>query len=120
MEVHQQEETSEDNPRQSQKTTSLRELYVQTLVIYEQVDSMFCSHPTTFEEAASDAQWVKAMNEEIDAIERNQTWDIVDLPVNNTSIGVKWVYNTKENEKGEIEEHNERLVAKVYFQRYGI
>ena len=55
LEVHQQEETQEDSPPQSQKTTSLRELYVQTLVIYEQVQySMFCSHPTTFEEATSD------------------------------------------------------------------
>ena len=30
---------------------------------------MFCSQPTTFEEATNDAQWVKAMNDEIDAIE---------------------------------------------------
>ena len=60
------------------------------------------------------------MNEEIDSIEWNQTWDIVDLPVKNTSIWVKWVYNTKENEKGEIEEHKERLVSKGYSQRHGI
>ena len=32
------------------------------------------------------------MNEEIDAIEINQTWDLVDIPANKTSIGVKWVY----------------------------
>ena len=26
-----------------------------------------------------DAQWVKSMNEEIDAIEKNHTWDLVDI-----------------------------------------
>ena len=43
------------------------------------------------------------MNEEIDAIERNRTWDLVDLPANKTSIGVKWVYKTKLNEKAKFE-----------------
>ena len=60
------------------------------------------------------------MNEEIDAIEKNQTWDLVDIPADKTSIGVKWVYKTKLNEKGELEKHKERLVAKGYAQKYGV
>ena len=52
------------------------------------------------------------MNEEIDAIEKNHTWDPVDIPADKTSIGVKWVYKTKLNEKGEIEKHKEILVPK--------
>ena len=35
--------------------------------------------PNYFNEALKDAQWVKAMNEEIDAIEKNQTWDLVHI-----------------------------------------
>ena len=66
------------------------------------------------------AQWVKAVNEEIDAIEKNQTWDLVDIPGDKTSIGVKWVYKTKLNEKWELEKHKARLVAKGYAQKYGI
>ena len=61
-----------------------------------------------------DAQWVKALNEEIDAIEKNHTWDLVDIPLGKTNIGVKWVYNTKLNEKGELEKHNARSVSKAY------
>ena len=34
----------------------------------------------------------------IDVIEKNQTWDLVDIPIDKTSIGVKWVYKTKLNE----------------------
>ena len=60
------------------------------------------------------------MNEEIDAIEKNQTWDLVDLPAKKTSIGVKWVYKTNLNEKGELEKNKERLVAKGYAQHYGV
>jgi hypothetical protein len=34
------------------------------------------------------------MNQEIGAMERNKTWDLVDLPADKTSIGVKWAYKT--------------------------
>jgi len=60
------------------------------------------------------------MNEEIDAIKINQTWDLVDVPANKTNIGVKWVYKTKLNEKVEIEKHKSWLVAKGFAQHYGI
>ena len=35
------------------------------------------------------------MDEEIEAIEKNDTWDLVDLPKDKNLIGVKWVYKTK-------------------------
>jgi len=93
----------------------LTELYEQTPILDEQLQfALFSCQPTSFNEAVKDAQWVKAMNEEIDAIEKNQTWDLVDIPADKTSIGVKWVYKTKLNEKGELEKHKARLVAKGY------
>jgi hypothetical protein len=58
-----------------------------------------------------------AMNEEI---ERNNTWDLVDLPIGKTNIGVKWVYNKKFNEKGKVEKHKEILVAKGFSQQDNI
>jgi len=58
--------------------------------------------------------WVHATNEYIEAIKRNETWDIVDLPIDKSKIGVKWVYNTKINEKGKVEKHKARLVAKWF------
>ena len=60
------------------------------------------------------------MNNEIEAIERNNTWDLIDLIVDENAIGVKWVYKTKLNEKGEIEKHKERLVARGFSQQLGI
>ena len=60
------------------------------------------------------------MNQEIDSIEKRKTWDLVDLPKHNKSIGFKWVYKTKLNEKGQIEKHKARLVSKGFSQQLGI
>jgi hypothetical protein len=75
--------------------------------------------PTSFKEAAKEPHWVQAMNQEIDSIEKNKTWDLIDLPSHKKSIGVKWVYKTKLNEKGKIEKHKARLVAKGFSQQPG-
>ena len=99
MEVQHREETSTDTPAQIQKTKSLRELYEHTPVINDKIQyALFSRQPTSFDEPVKDAQWVQAMHEEIDAIEKNQTWDLVDIHADKTSIGVKWVYKTKGKE----------------------
>ena len=70
--------------------------------------------PTTFEEAIKEPKWQKAMDEEIAAIERNNTWELTDLPKGHKTIGVKWVFKTKLKENGEVDRYNARLVAKGY------
>eukprot|EP00253_Pinus_taeda_P006070 PITA_06070 len=59
------------------------------------------------------------MDEETNAIERNKTWDLVELPKGKEVIRVKWVYKTKSNAEGKIERHKARLVVKGYKQQYG-
>ena len=58
------------------------------------------------------------MDEEIDAIERNETWELTKLPPKKQVIGVKWVYKTKCNAEGKIDRHKARLVVKGYKQQY--
>ena len=43
------------------------------------------------------------MDEEINAIEKNQTWDLVRLPKDKDVIGAKWVYKTKLNVNGDVQ-----------------
>ncbi|BBH09623.1 ADP glucose pyrophosphorylase large subunit 1 [Prunus dulcis] len=76
--------------------------------------------PIMFEEASKDEKWVKAMDQEIDSIKKNDTWELVDLPQGKKPIGVKWVYKTKLNAQGEVEKYKAHLVAKGYKQNYGI
>jgi hypothetical protein len=78
------------------------------------------SDPIAFDEAIKDSKWRKAMNVEIEAIERNHTWELVELPEGEKIVGVKWIYRTKLNEKGEVDKFKARLVAKGYTQKYGI
>jgi len=56
------------------------------------------------------------MKVEMEAIEKNNTWELTDLPKGVKPIGVKWVFKTKLNESGEVENHKARLVAKGYAQ----
>ena len=59
------------------------------------------------------------MNEEIGAIEKSNTWDLVDLTKDKKVIGVKWVYKTKSNVEGKIERNKARLTVKGYKQQQG-
>jgi hypothetical protein len=67
-----------------------------------------------FEEAANDQNWRKAMDEEIQAIEKNETWELTYSPAEKKSIRLKWVYKMKYKPKGEIDSYKARLVAKGY------
>ena len=60
------------------------------------------------------------MNAEMKAIEKNKTWELVNIPDGVKPIGVKWIFKTKFNEHGQIEKYKARIVAKGYAQQYGI
>jgi len=76
--------------------------------------------PSNFDEASKLKVWREAMKQEIEVIESNNTWELTDLPTGCKKIGVKWIYKTKLNEKGEVEKYKARLVAKGYAQKLGI
>ena len=60
------------------------------------------------------------MNEELDQIERNQTWELVPRPKDKNVIGTKWVYKNKMNEDGQVIKNKARLVCKGYSQVEGV
>lgn len=76
--------------------------------------------PITYEEAVKSDKWKKAMDAEIEAIERNNTWELREMPPKGKVIRVKWIYKTKLNEKGEVDKYKARLVAKGYNQQYEV
>ncbi|KAM0043888.1 putative RNA-directed DNA polymerase [Helianthus debilis subsp. tardiflorus] len=76
--------------------------------------------PTTYEEACKEERWIKAMENEIAAIEQNHTWELVKAPVGVKPIGVKWVFKTKFNEQGKVDKYKARLVVKGYAQKRGV
>ena len=76
--------------------------------------------PSHVGEALLQPIWRKAMEAELESIEKNGTWDLVPRPPNRKVIGVKWVYKTKYRSDGSLDKHKARLVAKGYAQRHGI
>ena len=71
-------------------------------------------------EAATDDYWIIAMQEELNQFERNDVWDLVPRPDNQSVIGTKWVYKNKADEFGNIIRNKARLVAQGYNQEEGI
>ena len=94
---------------------------IQNYVSYENVSSQHKAfimslqkevEPKNFQEAIQMPNWYKAMKEELQALEKNETWVIVPLPKNKKPVGCKWVYKTKYNSDGTIERYKARLVTK--------
>ena len=76
--------------------------------------------PKTIQEALMDPQWKGAVKDEINALVKNGTWNITDLPPGKKSVGCKWVFTVKHRADGSIERYKTRLVAKGFTQSYGI
>ena len=60
------------------------------------------------------------MNEEVHALDKTGTWEIVDLPAGKKPIGCKWVYRDKCNSDGTIQRYKARLVMRGDHQVEGI
>ena len=54
------------------------------------------------------------MQNEYDALIKNETWKLVDPLVGTKPIGCKWVYKNKYKSDGSLDKHKARLVVKGY------
>ncbi|RVX15740.1 Retrovirus-related Pol polyprotein from transposon RE1 [Vitis vinifera] len=68
--------------------------------------------PNTIQEALKISEWKKAVQDEIDALEKNGTWTITDLPVGKRPVGCKWIFTIKYKADGSVERFKARLVAR--------
>jgi hypothetical protein len=60
------------------------------------------------------------MVEEMDALDKNEAWDIVEFPAGRKSVGSKWLFKKNFNAQCKVEKYKARLVAKGYSQVEGI
>ena len=76
--------------------------------------------PSSFTEAETEKGWCDAMDEEMQSIVDNHTWELTELPPGHRAIGLKWVYKLKKDAQGAVVKRKARLVAKGYVQRPGV
>ena len=60
------------------------------------------------------------MEDELSALQKTSTWELVPLPADKNLVGCKWVYKVKTHYDGSLQRYKARLVAKGFFQEYGI
>ncbi|KAJ0829337.1 putative RNA-directed DNA polymerase [Helianthus annuus] len=130
-----QAETSEDQSGEGSSASSSAPLRLRTVEdLYantQEMDPVGPDHltcqfalnvvdPVCFSEAVKKEEWQVAMKEELEAIIKNNTWQLVTLPEGKNVVGLKWLFKTKIGADGELIKHKARLVAKGYSQKYGI
>ena len=79
--------------------------------------------PSCYHEAmkvSESVKWKLEMKEEMDALEKNKTWDLVALPKDKNVAGCKCVYELKKGVDDKVAKHKARFVAKGYSQKEGI
>jgi hypothetical protein len=78
------------------------------------VSFLSITEPKIFYEANKHDDWIIAMNEELDQIEKNNTWELVPRPEDKKVIDSKWVFKNKIDEKGQVVRNKDKLVCKGY------
>jgi len=76
--------------------------------------------PKSVEEAMKDQNWKETMLEEMRALNKNHTWELVTRPKGVKSVGCRWIFNLKYKADGTLERYKARLVARGYTLSYGI
>lgn len=64
--------------------------------------------------------WKQAMEEELEALEKNKVFELVDRPNDQNVVTNRWVLRIKRKPDGSIGRYKARLVARGFSQRYGI
>jgi histone deacetylase 1/2 len=102
----------------SKKVSNTPKIYTDGTVRYGLLVST--DEPRSLAEALGDSHWRKAMEEEHDALLRNNTWHLVPSSSSRNLIDCKWVYRVKKRADGTIDRYKACLLAKGFKQRYGI
>lgn len=81
-----------------------------------------CGEPVSYDEAmqhADSIKWEGAMEDEMDSLMSNNTWELAKLPKDKKALHNKWIYKIKQEVDGS-KRYKARLVMKGFQQKEGI
>lgn len=116
---------------EGESTTETRSRRIKVPARYEDFE-LYMAHcmvsigedlPETYEEAMrcqDKENWKIAIKEEIEALQKNETWKMVSLPEGKKPIDSKWVFKIKRPPDGTPSKFKARLCARGFKQKEGI
>ena len=104
------------NPNDPRRTRSQFEsaLCMKDPLFAKKCYMMVESDPYTYEDASHDPIWKTTMKEEFISLQKNNTWELVNLPLGRKLVQCKWVYKTKFAADGSPLKYKEIFVSNGY------
>ena len=81
---------------------------------------MIISDLKSYYHAQNDPRWQVSMDEEMNSLQKNTTWELVSLPPGRKLVQCKWVFWKKVAADGSTYKYNARLVEKFFSQVQGV
>ena len=81
---------------------------------------MIISYPNSYYHARKYPRWQVAMDEEMNSLQKNATWELVSLPPGRKLVQCQWLFQNKVADYGKNYKYNSRLVAKGFSQVQGV
>lgn len=110
---------SQEIPNQSQLNSHPMITRGKSSIVKSKIITYQVTTPADIHEAMRFPQWQQAVHDELAALVRNQTWDLVPLPPSRHAVGCKWLFKVKKQTDGTVDRFKARLVAKGYAQKIG-
>ena len=107
-------------PRRYRTLENLWDTTDEVETVYSPLCLFAGEEPASHLEAKKEPGWRSAMDEEMQSIDDNRTWELTELPPGHRAIGLKWVYKLKKDAHGAVVKRKARLVAKGYVQVQGV
>ncbi|KAA3477486.1 Retrovirus-related Pol polyprotein from transposon TNT 1-94 [Gossypium australe] len=93
---------------------------VETYKIKAYIATVSSVTPTDIHEAMAIPSWQVAVHDEIQALVKNNTWDLVPSPPNRSLVGCKWLFKVKTNPDGSVAHNKVCLIAQGFSQAPGL
>nr|KYP64997.1 Retrovirus-related Pol polyprotein from transposon TNT 1-94 [Cajanus cajan] len=76
--------------------------------------------PRSYQDVINHDCWKEAIRAELDALDKQKTWILTDLPSKKRVVGCRWVFKVKYHADGSVERYKARIVAKGFTQIPGL
>ena len=106
-------------PRKTRSQTS-KASFASDSALAEHCYMLISSDPQAYQQACTDPRWKLAMEDELQSLQENNTWELVPLPTKRKVVQCKWVYQTKIYAYVSDIKHKSILVDKFYSQVHGV